>query len=145
MPVVIRSAVLDDMPAIVALERKAVSAAHWSVVQYGDRIDAGRTLLAESDGQACGFLCARVVVGEWEIENVVVEEGFRRRGIAGELVRAVIAEARSAGGSSVLLEVRESNLAARRLYEKCGFRETGRRREYYREPTEDAILYRLAL
>ena len=49
---------------------------------------------------------------------------------------------RVAGAKHFRLEVREANLAARRLYEKCGFRVEGRRRGYYRDPAEDAILYR---
>jgi ribosomal-protein-alanine N-acetyltransferase len=67
---------------------------------------------------------------------------FLRRGIADELLRELVQRAESEV-SAILLEVRESNLPARRLYEKHGFREVGRRREYYREPAEDAILYAL--
>jgi len=139
---IIRPAALDDVPAIIALERQAASAAHWTPERYQTRVDERHVWLAESADQAevCGFICAQVISGEWEIENIVVEERFRRRGIAGELLRALIQEARSAGGSVVLLEVRESNSAARTLYAKHGFREVGRRRAYYREPLEDAIV-----
>ena len=88
--------------------------------------------------------CARkAVAGEWEIENVVVAAEFLRRGIANELVRELIQRAQNEAASAILLEVRESNLPARRLYEKHGFREVGRRRAYYRDPVEDAILYAL--
>jgi [ribosomal protein S18]-alanine N-acetyltransferase len=97
--------------------------------------------VAESAGEVCGFICARVVAGEWEIENVVVAEKFRRCGIAAELMCSLIAQWENSAGSAVLLEVRESNAAARALYTKCGFRESGRRRAYYRDPVEDAILY----
>jgi [ribosomal protein S18]-alanine N-acetyltransferase len=144
MPVIVRSATLDDLPAIVDLERQAASAAHWSPEQYKPRIVDGRVFVAGNAGQLRGFLCARTVAGEWEIENVVVAEGSRRCGIGGELVRALVAAAVGANGSAVRLEVRESNHAARRLYEKHGFREEGRRRAYYRDPLEDALVYGLA-
>jgi ribosomal protein S18 acetylase RimI-like enzyme len=72
-----------------------------------------------------------------------VPAAFLRRGIANELVRNLIQRAENEAASAILLEVRESNLPARRLYEKHGFREVGRRQVYYMDPTEDAILYAL--
>ncbi len=146
--VFIRDARNDDIAAILALERGSASAAHWSEDQYRSRIPA-RTkedvgvMVAEVDGRVCGFICVRVVAGESEIENVVVGPGMRRKGIGAALVGALISRWRAAGGTALLLEVRESNEAARGLYEKCMFRECGRRRGYYRDPVEDAILYRL--
>jgi [ribosomal protein S18]-alanine N-acetyltransferase len=145
MPVAIRSATLNDVPAIVAVERQAASAAHWASAQYGRLVDSGLVLVAELDvedaGKLCGFICAQIVAGEWEIENVVVDGKFVRGGIGSELVGALILRARQEQASLARLEVRESNLAARRLYEKHGFREVGRRRLYYKVPEEDAILY----
>jgi len=143
MPVVIRSAALNDVPAILAIERQSPSAAHWTSDQYHKLVGSGVVLVAEEAGQLCGFVCAKAVAGEWEIENVVVAAGFLRRGIADELLCALIARAESEAASAFLLEVRESNLPARGLYEKHGFREVGRRRAYYRDPVEDAILYAL--
>ncbi len=143
MRVAIRSARLHDVPVILALERQAPSAAHWSTEQYNQLVDGGVVLVAEEAGKLCGFVCAQAVAGEWEIENVVVAVEFLRRGIANELVRELIQSARNEAASAILLEVRESNLPARRLYEKHGFREVGRRRAYYRDPAEDAILYAL--
>ena len=87
----------------------------------------------------------QAVAGEWEIENVVVATGFLRRGIANELMRVLIQRAKNEAASAILLEVRESNLAARGLYRKHGFREVGRRPAYYNDPAEDAILYTLRL
>jgi ribosomal-protein-alanine N-acetyltransferase len=74
---------------------------------------------------------------------VVVAAEFLRRGIANELMRELIQSAQNEAASAILLEVRESNLPARGLYEKHCFREVGRRRAYYRDPAEDAILYAL--
>ncbi|MGA2236254.1 MAG: ribosomal protein S18-alanine N-acetyltransferase [Terriglobales bacterium] len=143
MPVAIRSAALNDVPAILAIEQPAPGAAHWTSEQYNRLVNSGVVLVAEAAGQLCGFVCAQAVAGEWEIENVVVSAEFLRRGIANELVRELIRRAKSEPASAMLLEVRESNLPARGLYEKHGFREVGRRRVYYRDPVEDAILYAL--
>jgi ribosomal-protein-alanine acetyltransferase len=147
--VAIRPALPNDVPAILAIEQQAESAAHWTVEQYNSLVDHGVVLIAELAGKLCGFICAQVVggqiAGEWEIENVVVAAEFLRRGIASELMGALIQRAREGRASAMLLEVRESNLAARRLYERHGFRGVGRRRLYYKVPDEDAVLYRLSL
>ena len=145
MPVTIRTAVLNDVPPILAIERQALRAAHWAPERYSELVDSGSgvVLVAEETDQPCGFACARAVVGEWEIENLVVAAEFLRRGVAGELMRGLIQRAKSAAASVIRLEVRESNLPARALYLKHGFQEAGRRRMYYQFPAEDAILYSL--
>jgi ribosomal-protein-alanine N-acetyltransferase len=88
---------------------------------------------------------AHIVSGEWEIENVVVESRKRRQGIGAALILAVMDAARERSAEKLLLEVRESNHAARGLYRKIGFVETGRRPNYYSAPSEDAILLTLNL
>lgn len=134
---------MGDLAAMLALETASATAAHWSASQYETRIAEGLAIIAEDDGRVCGFLCWRAAAGEWEIENVVVGVGLQRRGIGEALVKAVIESWPGRGGAAVLLEVRESNEAARKLYRKCGLREVGRRRGYYSDPPEDAVLYRL--
>ena len=84
-------------------------------------------------------------MGQWEIENVAVAPGFRRQGIASQLVAAVIAQARQEDAAAIYLEVRESNAAARGLYSSFDFVESTRRPAYYRDPPEAAVIYRLAL
>ena len=145
MPLAIRSAALNDVPAILAIEQQTPSAAHWAREQYSQLVSSGVVLVAEDAGELCGFVCARAAAGEWEIENVVVAGGFLRRGIANELLRALIRRAKNEAASALLLEVRGSNWAARGLYENNGFREVGRRPAYYKDPAEDAILYTLRL
>jgi len=88
-----------------------------------------------------GFLVARHVSGEWELENIVVSEESRGKGIGAGLLGELFSRARLSGDSSVFLEVRESNSAARGLYAKVGFEESGRRRGYYSNPQGDAVLY----
>jgi [ribosomal protein S18]-alanine N-acetyltransferase len=142
----IRSAALADVPAILAIEREAASAAHWPAEEYERLVTTGVVLVAEESaveqaGQLCGFVCAKDVAGEWEIENVVVATEFLRQGIADRLMQSLIDQAGKHAASRILLEVRQSNLPARRLYEKHAFREVGHRRKYYNHPPEDALLY----
>lgn len=143
----VRSATRDDIPAILALERQSSGVAHWTSEQYASRIEDGLQngsfLVAESDNKICGFVCAHTVTGEWEIENIVVGEKFRRHGIATQLMRSLINRWEHALGTALLLEVRQSNTAARALYAEFGLQAVGRRPGYYREPVEDAILYAL--
>jgi ribosomal-protein-alanine N-acetyltransferase len=143
MTLAIRPAALSDVPAILALEQQSPTAAHWTPEQYTNLVESGVVLMAEESGWLCGFICAKAVAGEWEIENIVVSDEFLRRGIASELLQKLIQQIRSKAASTILLEVRESNLPARGLYEKHGFREVGRRPIYYRDPIEDAVLYTL--
>ena len=141
MPVSIRSAVLDDVPALLAIEQEAASAAHWTREQYARLVESEIVLVAEEAGNVSGFVCAKIVAGDWEIENLVVAQQCRRRGLGGAMLDELLRRARNDGGAAVWLEVRESNQPARRLYERYGFHETGRRRGYYRDPVEDAVLY----
>lgn len=143
MPVTISSAALNDVPAILAIEQSVPRAAHWTPEQYNNLVDNGVVLVAKQAGRLCGFVCAKAVAGEWEIENVAVSAALLCRGIANQLVRELIQRAKNEDASAILLEVRESNLPARQLYEKHGFRKVGRRLLYYRDPVEDAILYAL--
>jgi [ribosomal protein S18]-alanine N-acetyltransferase len=99
----------------------------------------------EDGGQLRAFLIARFSGAECELENLVVANQHRRRGLASQLLHALIATARERNLERVLLEVRESNQAARALYEQVGFQENGRRNAYYSDPREDGILFTLTL
>lgn len=142
---------------MLALAESYSTAAHWSEEQYLGLFGSGSgkperlVLVAESSltaspeeaiSSVVGFLVARCVAHEWELENIVVVPGARRRGIGRQLLEALLTAARKTNAPSVFFEVRESNVEARSLYEKLGFRQTGRRPAYYRNPSEDAILYR---
>ena len=106
-----------------------------------------RLLLAQVDDQPAGFALARTVVDEAELLLLAVAPDHRRRGIGGTLMRAVIAEVRHAGATTLHLEVRAGNPACR-LYEAHGFGKSGERRGYYQTRGGgpiDAHSYRLAL
>jgi ribosomal-protein-alanine acetyltransferase len=145
----IRSANIADIPEVLALERESETAAHWSNENYYNifrQEGPARLLLVTGDkGFITGFLVARIVEAEWEIENVVVTATTRRRGIASLLLQETMERARKQGARQILLEVRGSNTAARCLYEKAGFQQSGRRLNYYSDPPEDAIAYSLEL
>jgi [ribosomal protein S18]-alanine N-acetyltransferase len=156
----IRPATLGDIPAMMALASHAVTAAEWTREQY-ERVLAEHSLRRalileekilelepnrrEEENQPRGFLVAQEIAGEWEIENIAVAGPARRRGLGTRLLGEFLAQARARGARAVYLEVRESNRAARALYEKWAFEESGRRKSYYRQPDEDAIVYRLSL
>jgi ribosomal protein S18 acetylase RimI-like enzyme len=79
------------------------------------------------------------------LENIVVAPAARRKGLGKKLLAALVAAAKETNSAAVFLEVRESNAAARTLYETEGFEPTGRRKFYYTNPGEDAVLYRRTL
>lgn len=87
-----------------------------------------------------GFLVASVIPPEATLETIVVEPGRRRQGLGGRLLQTMAESLRAKGVTELLLEVRASNRAAIGLYETQGFAQVGKRRRYYADPEEDAIL-----
>lgn len=154
----IRAARPSDQPRLVEIASHSATAAHWNQAEYlklfsaddpGSQIQEAGTrphpqsrtaLVVEQDGNVVGFIVGRQVEHEWEIENIAVTGAARRRGLGSRLVGELLDLVRSRGGKSVFLEVRESNRAARSLYEKWAFIEIGRRKTYYQNPAEDALV-----
>jgi len=91
-----------------------------------------------------GYLLARTIAGEGEVLTLGVHPDYRRAGLGRALLAAGIARMVEAGARVVFLEVRESNRAARALYESAGFRPAGVRPHYYRRPRENALVLRWA-
>lgn len=139
----IRSARADDLPRLLELERACYSDP-WSPRGLEESLapPAGFGLVAESARGVIGYLIGRDLGGSGEILNLAVAANFRRRGVARALVARALEMMEARGAAEVLLEVRESNLAARALYEREGFRVIGARRGYYRLPPEDALVMR---
>jgi ribosomal-protein-alanine acetyltransferase len=90
---------------------------------------------------AVGFLVAQCGSPEWELENIAVLPAFRRRGVGAALLSALQQEARTRHAERILLEVRASNQSAIGLYTQTGFQLLARRRDYYQNPKEDALLF----
>ena len=143
----IRPATPADIPAMIRLVNHSATAAHWSRQQYeqvfGDQAPGRVALVIEESVGVQGFLVAHEVEKEWEIENIAIAGAARKRGLGTRLLGAFLDDARREGATAVFLEVRESNHAARLLYEKWAFVESGRRANYYQQPQEHAIVYRL--
>jgi len=143
----IRRATPTDIPHLMVLEKDAATAAHWSTEQYqvafSSEAPSRLVLILEDEAGVQGFIIGRALDKEWEIENIAVAGAARRRGFATRLLAEFLELARGRSAEKIFLEVRESNHEARRLYEKSAFVESGRRRLYYREPEEDAIVYQL--
>lgn len=98
---------------------------------------------AELDGKTAGYTGMNCVLDECYVDNVAVFPQYRRMGIAREMMKYLIAAAQKRNASFLTLEVRASNSGAITLYENLGFREAGRRRNFYRQPKEDALILTL--
>lgn len=140
----IRRAVPGDLEAIVAIELRHATTAHWTWRHYEQLLapDSKRlALVAELDQQIAGFLVARRVADEYDIEYIAVLPELQRQGLGGALLGHFVDIAIQENVCEIFLEVRESNTAARALYRKWCFSEAGRRKGYYTDPVEDAIVY----
>jgi [ribosomal protein S18]-alanine N-acetyltransferase len=130
-----------DIESILAIQAACPEIAQWTAWDY-DRVARGEMAgwTAEEDSKAVGFIVARRVVNEIEILNFAVRPGEQRHGIGAALLQETIAWGKSFSAVQVILEVRASNAAALRFYEKHKFRMAGRRARYYDSPREDALL-----
>ena len=145
----IRPATAPDLPRMIDIAKHSVTAAQWNQAEYQnlfapEALKNRVVLVVEQGSGLVGFIVGRQIGQEWEIENVAVSGPARRRGLGSHLLGAFLDLVRSRGGIDVYLEVRESNHAAQALYEKWAFQEAGRRKSYYRDPDEDALLLRFS-
>ena len=138
----IRDFTPEDSEKLLRLLQQSPEAAQWPQAQLQPSTANGRNVLvALEHGQAIGFLVLRCMAEQAEIENMAVAPQSRGKGIGMALVEEAIHDASDQGALELFLEVRESNTAARRLYERAGFIANGRRNRYYSSPDEDAVLY----
>lgn len=146
MNISIRNASMADITEIEALERLCFSVP-WTPEMLRNQIEGeGRVLLvAECEGVLAGYMGLWYVLDEGCITNVAASPDFRRRGVASALVLEMVSRAKKLDLAFLTLEVRESNSAARKLYEKHGFMVVGMRKRYYETPVEDAVLMTLVL
>lgn len=149
--VTVRPARGADLAVVAAIESQSF-ADPWTAEAFASALDLPhmRFFVAEEGGGDAGagepvllgYVVALVVSDEGEIADLAVAPTARRRGIGGLLLDRVAAEAEQLGIRALYLEVRESNVAARALYQSRGYAPVGRRRGYYQSPTEDALLLR---
>lgn len=145
--VAIRAAVPADIAPILQIDRDSPTAAHWPESAYQEALKDRARLVLVAEGQegTLGFLVASTATVEWELENIAVMSSARRRGIGRALLTALIDRARTGGASEIRQEIRSSNLAAQQLGQSIGFVQRGRRKDYYRDPEEDALLFNYLL
>ncbi len=138
MNFIIRNAVKGDIPSLCRIEKECFSVP-WSENAFESFFDNGCSVcfVAQADGELCGYAGANLSFGDCEITNVAVIEKYRRCGIA----RALLSMLEKNGGvEKILLDVRKSNTAAKKLYDSLGFTVDGVRKNFYSNPREDSIL-----
>jgi ribosomal-protein-alanine N-acetyltransferase len=131
-----------DVDRVVAIERDAFSMP-WSRGAFLYELEqnqAARCWVARDEGRIVGYLCLWEVAGEIHVTNLAVDRAERRRGIARFLLSEVLGAARRRGLRTVFLEVRPSNTGALSLYQHLGFQVVGRRKGYYYDTGEDALV-----
>ncbi len=131
-----------DLDSVLAIER-ASFATPWSRGAFVYELEQNRVArcwVARITGEVVGYLCVWEVGSELHITNLAVHPGWRRRGIARTLLGAILDDARGRRLALAMLEVRPTNWEAQRLYESFGFHVVGRRKGYYYDTGEDALI-----
>ena len=133
----------SDIEEVVAIEEESFSTP-WSNKSFEDslKLPYGKFYVARTEGKVVGYVGLYLVGEEGDITNVAVLSQYRRKGIAGKLIEKVINYAKENEINCINLEVRPSNSSAIKLYEKYGFDELGKRKNFYSKPTEDALIMR---
>jgi [ribosomal protein S18]-alanine N-acetyltransferase len=139
-----------DLLAVVEIEQGS-GLSPWGWDAYHKELQRPEEvimLVARADSEedsVAAFIVSRLIGPELHVYNVAVRPEFRRRGVAAQLLRAVLKWGQANGAALAFLEVREGNSAAQSLYRTCGFEVVGRRRQYYAAPLEDALLMSVSL
>jgi ribosomal-protein-alanine N-acetyltransferase len=140
-----------DLVEVCAIEEVSeLSAWGWDAYhnEMQSRLDTimliARHDLKSHKNQIAGFIVARLYADELHVNNVAVRPEFRGQGLGSALLQTTLDEARKRSAKIAQLEVRAGNAEAQRLYTRCGFTVVGRRKNYYRDPTEDALLMSLS-
>ena len=130
-----------DAPKMAALEAKCFPDP-WSERDFSDLIctEGAMCFSAVEGDRLVAFVAGRIIAPEGEIYRVAVDPEYRRRGYGYRLLDYAMKTSRGAGLETAFLEVRAGNTAARRLYLAYGFKEVTVRRNYYKNPTEDAVI-----
>jgi ribosomal-protein-alanine N-acetyltransferase len=139
---------VEDAEALAEIERASFSHP-WTLRNFQDALRQRGVFVLRAPrdpGDASrgirAYCALRLVAGELQVHDLAVHPGHRGRGLARWLLEFALAWAGRQGADEAYLEVRQSNQAARALYRSLGFQEVSTRREYYRNPTEDALLLR---
>ena len=132
----------DHLGEVAELERLCFSVP-WSRNMLAEELDnalSAMLVALDDQGRVAGYAGLQVILDEGYITNVAVRPDCRRQGVAGQILQVFLDFAQAQGLAFLTLEVRASNQAAILLYGSRGFRGTGRRKNYYEHPREDAII-----
>ncbi len=131
----------DDIPKIVAIENETFSDA-WTTQNLCETYHQEQAFIsvAEADGELVGYCIIYYVLDEGEMVRIAIDQKFRHQGIGQALLNYTGEVCQEKGVCKILLEVRESNVEARRFYVNYGFKEDGIRKKFYDNPKEDAVL-----
>ena len=134
----------SHVAAVAELEKICFGVDAWSERSVASELENELSLwlVAVEDDRLAGYVGSQTVMDETDMMNVAVHPDFRRKGVAEALVAGLVEELKCRGSRSLALEVRASNIPAIGLYEKLGFCQIGRRKNYYRNPREDALILR---
>lgn len=135
----------EHLPEVAAIERET-NLSRWGEKGFLTELSNADSILLvarlnEIKHKTIGFVFARLITPEMEIINIAVDWNFRGKNIGSELLKACLSEGLGLGAQTCWLEVRESNQAAIRLYEKHGFVRVGLRKNYYSDTSENALLF----
>ena len=135
----VRRLTYGDLPGVLSIERRSFPAP-WSLAMFVLELSkpSGVCLAASTDAGLVGFLVCSRYADVWHLMNVAVDPDCRRRGIAGLMIEGMLDQAGRDGRYT--LEVRVSNHGAIAMYERIGFKRAGRRRRYYSDNGEDALI-----
>lgn len=138
---IIRELRAEDVEPLSVIEARSFSMP-WTAADFARLIEDRNScyLVAEEDGRVVGCCGVTNVSGDGEIDNVVVDEAYRNRGIATALLRETLRTGYAMGVEAFTLEVRVSNAPAIHIYEKAGFVSEGIRPHFYEKPVEDAMI-----
>ena len=130
--------------SVAAIEKECFGMDAWSEKSVASELTNQLSLwLVAVDGdRVAGYVGSQTVCDETDMMNVAVTADYRRQGLGEKLVLALVEELKAINSKCLTLEVRDSNVAAITLYEKMGFRQVGLRKNYYRNPKEDARILR---
>ena len=133
----------EHVPQVAQLE-KLCFADPWSEMSVASELQNiwAYWVVAVSDGVVVGYIGSQSTVDETDVMNVAVHPDWRRQGIAENLIENLVRELKNRGSHALILEVRASNAPAIALYEKMDFHQVGLRKNYYRNPKEDALILR---
>lgn len=136
----------SDIPRVAEIERESFSMP-WSEVTFRGLLgrDDSELVVATAGDRIVGHAVFWAVLDQGELGDIVIDPAWRGRGIGSRLIQAIFEHARRYRVRDLFLEVRESNRDAQRLYERHGFRPSGRRQGYYSDPAEDAVVMRKRL